>query len=160
MSMNLRNLHAAPGSRPVHRRLGRGHGSGRGTTAGRGTKGQKARSGGRVPAYFEGGQNSLVHRMPVKRGLHFRKSPYRVRPETVNLRQLSQFEANQTVDVAALSALGLVSKATARVKVLADGELQQPLTIAAHEFSAAARAKIEAAGGKAVVIESRPTKEQ
>ena len=71
MSMTLSSLHADPGSRKKRRRVGRGHGSGRGKTSGKGTKGQKARAGGSIPAFFEGGQNSLVHRMPVKRGLHF-----------------------------------------------------------------------------------------
>ncbi|MGH2458912.1 MAG: 50S ribosomal protein L15 [Chloroflexota bacterium] len=159
MSMNLNELHAAPASRRAHRRLGRGHGSGRGKTAGRGTKGQKARAGGGVPGYFEGGQNALVHRMPVKRGLHFRSVPNKVKPVTVNLRQLSRFAANQTVDLDALVAANLIQKSARKVKVLSDGELSQPLTVAAHYFSASARAKIEAAGGRAVQVEQRPTEE-
>jgi large subunit ribosomal protein L15 len=159
MSMNLSDLHATPGSRRAHRRLGRGHGSGRGKTAGRGTKGQKARAGGGVPAYFEGGQNALVHRMPTKRGVHFKSVP-RERPATVNLRQMSKFAAGQTVDLAAMIAANLVDKSARRVKVLGDGELPHPLTVAAHEFSASARSKIEAAGGKVVLVETHPTEER
>ncbi len=159
MSMNLNELHAEPASRRVHRRLGRGHGSGRGKTAGRGTKGQKARAGGHVPAYFEGGQNALVHRMPVKRGLHFRSPPNKVKPATVNLRQLGQFPANQSVDIETLIAAKLVDKSARQVKVLADGELTHPLTITAHYFSGSARAKIEAAGGQAIQVEQPSTKE-
>lgn len=159
MSMNLSDLHGAPGSRQTRRRLGRGHGSGRGKTAGKGTKGQKARAGGGVAGYFEGGQNALVHRMPTKRGLHFRSVP-RERPATVNLRQLSEFPANQTVDVAAMVAAKLVDKSARQVKVLADGELPHPLTIEAHHFSGSAKSKIEAAGGKVVVIESGSAKER
>lgn len=159
MTMNLSELHAVPGSRQTRRRLGRGHGSGRGKTAGKGTKGQKARAGGGVAGYFEGGQNALVHRMPVKRGLHFKSVPHE-RPVTVNLRQLSTFPANQTVDLAAMVAAHLVDKSARLVKVLADGELPHPLTIEAHYFSGSARAKIEAAGGKAVVLESGTAKER
>jgi len=160
MSMNLSELHPAPGSRPSRRRLGRGHGSGRGKTAGRGTKGQKARAGGGVPLYFEGGQNALVHRMPVKRGLHFRSAPNKMKPATVNLRQLSRFTAEQTVDLAAMVAAQLVAKSARRVKVLSDGELPHPLTVVAHEFSSGAKTKIEAAGGHAVVVEEKPTEER
>lgn len=159
MSMNLSELRAAPGSRRAPRRLGRGHGSGRGKTAGRGTKGQKARAGGGVPGYFEGGQNALVHRMPVKRGLHFRSVPNKVKPATVNLRQLSQFTAGQTVDFEALVAANIIAKSARRVKVLADGELSHPLIVAANQFSSSAKAKIEAAGGQAVMVEPGPTEE-
>lgn len=161
MSMNLSELHAVPGSRPRRRRLGRGHGSGRGKTAGRGTKGQNARAGGGVAGYFEGGQNSLVHRMPVRRGFRFPNVPNRPpKPATVNLRQLSQFEANQTVDLAALVAANLVEKSARRVKVLADGELSHPLNVVLHQFSASAREKIEAAGGKVTLVEAPPTEER
>lgn len=159
MSINLSELHPTPGSRRTKRRLGRGHGSGRGKTAGRGTKGQKARSGGRVPAYFEGGQNALVHRMPTRRGLHFKGVP-RERPAIVNLRDLSKFAANERVDLAAMIATGVVDKSARRVKVLADGELSHPLIVAAHAFSEGAKAKIEAAGGQVEVVESKPTEER
>ncbi len=159
MTLSLNDLHPAPGSRRTRRRVGRGLGSGRGTTAGRGTKGQKARSGGRIPGYFEGGQNSLVHRMPTKRGVHFRSVP-RERPATVNLRQLNRFAANETVDLDALIRVGLVERNAKRVKILADGELTHPLIVHAHQFSAQAKAKIEAAGGQAVVVAAPAAEEQ
>jgi len=162
MSMNLSDLHAAAGSRPKRRRLGRGHGSGRGKTAGKGTKGQKARAGGGVPGYFEGGQNALVHRMPTKRGLHFHTTPNKEksRPAAVNLRQLSRFEAGQTVDLETLVAANIVNKSTRRVKILADGELTHPLTIVAHQFSTGAKTKIEAVGGQVVVVEPSSAEER
>lgn len=158
MSINLSELHPAPGSRRAKRRLGRGHGSGRGKTAGRGTKGQKARTGGGVPGYFEGGQNALVHRMPTRRGLHFRSVP-RERPAIVNLRDLAKFAANERVDLAAMIAAGLVDRSARQVKVLADGEITHPLTVVAHAFSSGARSKIEAAGGQVEVVEARPAEE-
>ncbi len=159
MSINLNELHPTPGSRRTKRRLGRGHGSGRGKTAGRGTKGQKARAGGKVPAYFEGGQNALVHRMPTKRGLHFKSVP-RERPAIVNLRDLSKFAANERVDLAALIAAGIVDTSARRVKILADGELNNALIVAAHAFSEGAKTKIEAAGGQVEVVESKSTEER
>lgn len=151
MSMSLSDLHPAPGSRPSRRRLGRGHGSGRGKTAGRGTKGQKARAGGHKPRFFEGGQNALVHRMPTKRGLHFRAAP-KPKSGAINIRHLNQFAANQTVDLQTLVLANMLSKQVRRLKILGDGELSQPLTVAANQFSAAARTKIEAAGGTVIVI--------
>ncbi|HLH72205.1 MAG TPA: 50S ribosomal protein L15 [Chloroflexota bacterium] len=158
MSISLNDLHPAPGSRPSRRRLGRGHGSGRGKTAGKGTKGQKARTGAHMPRFFEGGQNPLIHRMPTRRGLHFRKAPGQ-KPATVNLRQLNTFAPNQTVDLQTLIAARIVGKNVREVKVLADGELAHPLTVAANQFSAAAKSKIEAAGGQAVVVGATRTQE-
>jgi large subunit ribosomal protein L15 len=155
MSMNLSDLHPAPGSRPKSRRLGRGAGSGRGKTAGKGTKGQKARAGASIPAYFEGGQNSLVHRMPTKRGQHFHTTPNKPKPEAINLRELGQFGAGQTVDREALVAAGLLHPRTKRFRILGEGELTQPLLVHAHHFSEGARAKIEAAGGQVVLIAPR-----
>lgn len=160
MSMNLSELHATPGSRPSRRRLGRGHGSGRGKTAGKGTKGQKARAGARVPAFFEGGQNSLVHRMPTTRGQHFRRNPRLERPATVNLRQLARFAAGQNVDQEALVAAGLIDERAHKVKVLGDGEIPHALVVVAHQFSAGARAKIEAAGGQVIVVGAPATEEE
>ncbi len=152
MTLNLSDLHPSPGSRKDRRRLGRGHGSGRGKTSGKGTKGQNARAGGGVPAWFEGGQNPLIHRMPMKRGFRFRGIQHRVKAETVNLRQLSIFEAGQAIDRDALIAAGLVDHRARRVKILGDGELAHALHIAAEEFSASAKTKIEAAGGRAIVV--------
>lgn len=150
MTMDLSSLHPAPGSRRDKRRLGRGAGSGRGKTAGKGTKGQKARTGAHIPAYFEGGQNSLVHRMPVRRGLH-NKHPRRERPVILNVGALEAFPAGATVDREALIAAGLVDAGARWVKILGEGELSHPVTVAADQFSASAKSKIEAAGGRAVV---------
>lgn len=150
MTMNLSNLHAAPGSRREKRRLGRGAGSGRGKTAGKGTKGQKARTGAHIPAYFEGGQNSLVHRMPVRRGLH-NKHPRRERPVILNVGALEVFPAGARVDRDALVAAGLVDHRARLLKILGEGELSHAVTVLADQFSAAAKSKIEAAGGQAVV---------
>ena len=152
MSMTLSDLHATPGSRKDRKRLGRGHGSGRGKTSGKGTKGQKARAGGHVPNFFEGGQNSLVHRMPTKRGHRFRGPQHRPRPATINVRDLSRFEAGATVDRAVLQTAGLVDERARMVKVLGNGELVHALVIHADFFSAGARTKIEAAGGQAIVV--------
>ena len=159
MSMTLSDLHPAPGSRKDRKRLGRGHGSGRGKTAGRGTKGQKARAGGHVPNYFEGGQNALVHRMPTKRGERFRIPQHRPRPATVNLRDLARFEAGAIVDRTVLQSLGLVDGGVRTVKILATGDLTQALVVHAEFFSAAAKTKIEAAGGQAIVVGAVVTEE-
>jgi large subunit ribosomal protein L15 len=113
-----------------------------------------------VPAFFEGGQNSLVHRMPTTRGQHFRSNPRKERPVTVNLRQLGQFAAGQSVDQEALVAAGLVDHRARKVKVLGDGEMPHALIVVAHEFSAGARAKIEAAGGQVVVVGAPATEEE
>jgi large subunit ribosomal protein L15 len=160
MTMNLSDLHPDPGSRPKRRRVGRGHGSGRGKTSGKGQKGQLARAGGHVPAWFEGGQNPLVHRMPVKRGFRFRGIQHRVKAETVNLRQLSVFAAGQAIDRDFLIAAKLVDPRARRVKILGDGELSHALYVAVEEFSASAKAKIEAAGGQAIVVGAPDTKEE
>src|SRR5437868_6505455 len=97
--MNPNDLHAAPGSRPKKRRIGRGHGSGRGTTAGRGTKGQKARSGGGVRPWFEGGQLPLIQRLPQKGGF---KNIFADKPAIVNLSDLEELETTEPIDLAAL----------------------------------------------------------
>jgi large subunit ribosomal protein L15 len=159
MSMNLSDLHPTPGSRPSRRRLGRGHGSGRGKTAGKGTKGQKARAGGHVPNYFEGGQNSLVHRMPTKRGERFRTPQHKPRAAIVNVRDLIRFEAGALVDRAVLQAAGLVDERARFVKILGEGDLDRVLVVQAEHFSAGAKTKIEAAGGQAVVVGAPVTEE-
>jgi len=127
--------------------VGRGHGSGRGTTAGRGTKGQKARTGGTVRPRFEGGQLPLSLRLPFKRGFHNR---FRVEYQEVNLRALADFPSEARVDTKAMFAARLIKDADRPVKVLGVGELKTPLIVVADQFSASAKAKIEAAGGKAI----------
>lgn len=145
--MRMDDLRPAPGSRRQSRRLGRGHGSGRGTTAGRGTKGQKARTGGTVRPRFEGGQLPLSLRLPFKRGFHNR---FRVEAQEVNLRALAGFPPNAEVDPEAMAAAQLIHSVSAPVKILGVGDVKHPLTVVADRFSASAKSKIEAAGGKAI----------
>ncbi len=151
--MRLHELRAPAGARRERRRIGRGHGSGQGTTAGKGTKGQKARSGGGVPPYFEGGQLPLVRRLPYRRGF---KNPFRVEYAVVNVAQLAELPANSQVTPDTLVAVGLLDPGEGPVKVLGDGELSVALHVAADRVSRQARAKIEAAGGS--VVELRPRK--
>lgn len=146
--MELHELSPVMGSTQVGKRKGRGTGTGNGKTAGRGHKGQKARSGGKVRAGFEGGQMPLARRIP-KRGFNniFAK------PLTaVNLSALNAFEDGATVDAAALEAKGIIRDCKYGLKVLSGGELTKKLTVKAAAFSANAKAKIEEAGGKAEVI--------
>ncbi len=141
----LNNLKAPPNSRHRKKRVGRGQGSGLGKTAGRGGKGQKARSGNMHFEGFEGGQSPLQRRLP-KVGFI---SPNRVTYAVVNLSELERFSAGSAVDESALRSIGLVKGSHHHgVKVLALGELTKKLTVTAHKFSAAARAAIEAVGGK------------
>lgn len=156
--MELSNLRPAEGSRTSDNfRRGRGHGSGNGKTAGKGHKGQKARSGGGVRPGFEGGQMPLYRRIP-KRGFTNRNSK---EIETVNLAQLDQFEDGATVTIDALIEAGMVNTKKIRdgyrkpydgVKILGNGELTKKLTVQANAFSASAKEKIEAVGGKAEVV--------
>ena len=146
--MELHNLSPAPGSTQVAKRKGRGAGSGNGKTAGRGHKGQKARSGGGVRIGFEGGQMPLARRLP-KRGFNnlFAK------PLTaINVSDLNRFEDGATVNLQALLDSGVLTKCKYGVKILGNGELQKKLTVQATAFSASAKEKIEAVGGKAEVI--------
>ena len=142
--MKLHELSSPKGARKARRRIGRGIGSGRGTTAGKGTKGQKARAGGGVPLYFEGGQLPLVKRLPYRRGFVNRN---RVEYQPINLDDLVRFAAESVVGPDELVAAGLLDD-TELVKVLAHGELAHALTVRAHRFSKTARERIEAAGGK------------
>ncbi len=146
----LHDLSPAEGSHRDRKRVGRGPGSGLGKTAGRGQKGQKARSGGGVPAGFEGGQMPLHRRIP-KRGFRPRN---RVEYQVVNLFQLEGFEGEVTPET--LRAAGLVRSTRRPVKVLGEGEIASALNVTAHAFSASARAKIEAAGGTATVPDAAP----
>lgn len=145
--VGLENLSPPEGSRQGSKRLGRGPGSGVGKTAGRGHKGQKARSGGQVPVWFEGGQMPLYRRLP-KRGFH---PPNRTEFQVVNVGALADV-ASDELDPERLAELGFVRSAGDPVKILGDGELERALTIRAHAFSGSAREKIEAAGGTAEVI--------
>ncbi len=146
--MFMNELSPAQGSTFVAKRKGRGPGTGNGKTAGRGHKGQKARSGGGVRVGFEGGQMPLARRIP-KRGFHniFAK------PLTaVNVSVLERFEDGAVVDANVLLSEGVLSKCEYGLKILGNGEITKKLTVKASAFSASAKEKIEAAGGKAEVI--------
>lgn len=143
--MRLHDLKPNPGSKHRRKRLGQGESSGHGKTSGRGGKGQSARSGGSIRIGFEGGQMPLYRRIP-KRG--FNNARFATVYAPVNVGALNDFEDGARVDEAALRALGLAGKKNDGVKILGDGELKKKLTVAASAFSASARAKIEAAGGK------------
>lgn len=145
----MHELKPPDGSHRERRRVGRGLGSGRGKTSGKGVKGQKARAGGGVPPYFEGGQLPLVRKLPYRRGF---TNPFRVEYEVVNLDQLEALAGITEVTPDALREAGLIGKASAPVKVLARGSLTKKLTVHAHRFSAAAREAIGAAGGSVVQI--------
>ena len=140
--MDLSNLSPAEGSNRNRFRRGRGHASGNGKTAGKGHKGQKARSG--APRLgFEGGQMPLYRRLP-KRGFTNRNTKDIV---SVNVAVLNKFEEGAVIDVNALLENRLISKAGDGLKILGNGELTKKLTVKANAFSAAAKEKIEAAGG-------------
>ena len=144
------NLSPAPGSRQARKRVGRGNGSGHGTYSGRGSKGQKSRAGYKIRPGFEGGQLPLIKRLPRKRGF---TNIFRVEYNTVNLDKLNLFESGSEVTPEKLVEAGLIKSLRYPVKILADGELSHPLSIKANKFSASARVKIEAAGGKAEEVE-------
>ena len=146
--MDLASLRNTPGARTRSQRVGRGPGSGRGKTSGRGHKGQMAHEGHKHKLGFEGGQMPLVRRLP-KRGF---KNPNRVAWQTINIVDLNRFEAECEVTPVELLQVGLVHANRGGVKVLGTGALEKKLTVRADAFSATAKAKIEAAGGTAVVI--------
>jgi large subunit ribosomal protein L15 len=146
--MTLDELKPAAGSNRKRKRVGRGDGSGHGKTSCRGHKGQGSRSGGGTKPGFEGGQMPLQRRLP-KRGFH---NPFRIEMSVVNLTQLESFPSGAEVTPESLCAQGFVRGKNRRIKILGDGSLSKPLTIKAHGFSAQAKAKIEASGGKTEVI--------
>lgn len=152
----LHNLRPAEGSRTKKKRVGRGEGSGVGKTSGKGHKGANARSGGGVSPRYEGGQMPLHMRLPKLRGPLAKTAmaigPFRTYMTPVNISRLSVFEAGGEVTPEALVEKGIIKKADERIKILADGELDRALTVRAHGFSAAAKTKIEAAGGTAEVL--------
>ena len=168
--MKLHDLQPAEGSRKARIRVGRGIAAGKGKTAGRGTKGQKARAGGSIPPWFEGGQTPLHMRIPKLRGF---KNRFRVEYEVVNVGAIDAlvargaFESDApakkgakstgsgqiTVNQDILRAVGLVRTLNKPLKILGAGELTVPLFVVADAFTASARAKIEAAGGVVNVLE-------
>jgi large subunit ribosomal protein L15 len=144
--MRQDELSPAPGSRKSRKRVGRGDSSGHGTYSGRGVKGQKARAGFKMRPGFEGGQLPLIKRLPRKRGF---TNIFRTEYSVVNTEKLDIFESGSEVTPEGLVAAGLVKSLHSPVKILAGGDISHPLSVKAHKFSAAARAKIEAAGGTA-----------
>ena len=147
--MKLHELKNHPGS--THRRkiVGRGPGSGLGKTSGRGENGQKSRSGGKVPAWFEGGQNPLFKRIP-RRG--FNNARFTKRYSVVNVSSLNIFEDGTVVTPELLKENRLVTKELCGVKILGNGELEKKLTVKANVFTNSAINKIEEKGGKVEVI--------
>jgi large subunit ribosomal protein L15 len=141
--VKLHDLHPAAGSRTPSRRVGRGHGSGRGKTAGRGTKGQKARAGGGIPAWFEGGQTPLHIRTPK---LHGFRNRGRVAYAPINLAKLAEVEKGTLVTPDVLEHDGLIRDTKLPVKILGNGDAPKGITIHAHAFSRAALDKLTAAG--------------
>jgi large subunit ribosomal protein L15 len=146
--MKLDELKPASGSNKKRKRVGRGDGSGHGKTSGRGHKGQGSRSGGNTKPGFEGGQMPLQRRLP-KRGFH---NPFRIEMAVVNLSQLDALPAGSEVTPDNLAEHGFVNGKNRRVKILGEGVLSKSLVVKAHGFSATAKEKIEAAGGKAELI--------
>lgn len=147
--MKLHELAPNPGAKKERKRLGRGIGSGLGKTSGKGHKGQNARAGGGVRPGFEGGQTSLLRRLP-KRG--FSNEPFRTRYEVVNLEDLERFEAGTVVTPELLEETRVCKGAVKGVKLLATGEITKALTVKVHQISESAKQKIEAAGGKVEVL--------
>ena len=146
--MNLHELSPAAGSNTKAYRKGRGAGSGNGKTGGRGQKGQWARSGGGVRVGFEGGQMPRARRLP-KRGFH---NIFAKPLEAINVSVLDKFEDGAVVDAKALLEKGILSKCEYGVKILGNGSITKKLTVQASAFSASAKEKIEAAGGKVEVV--------
>ena len=146
--MKLHELSPQEGSTKEKFRKGRGAGSGNGKTAGKGHKGQNARSGGGVRPGFEGGQLPLYRKLP-KRGFNNKFAKQYV---VVNVAALNDFENDAVVDIDALLAMGIIHKELDGVKILGEGELTKKLTVRASVFSASAKEKIEAAGGKTEVV--------
>ncbi len=146
--MKLHDLKPAVGATTAPKRLGRGTGSGLGKTSGKGHKGAKARSGGGKRPGFEGGQMPLTMRLP-KRGF---TNKFRVEYATVNVERLNIFEDGEVVSPVELIQAGILKNVQDGVKILGNGEITKKLTVQANKFTATAKEKIEAAGGKVEVF--------
>ncbi len=147
--MKLHDLRPPEGAKHRRKRVGRGNGSGHGTYCGRGRKGQNARSGGKMPPYFEGGQLPLVRRLPHKRGF---TNIFKVYYTPVNLEKLAKFPAGAEVTPAVLAEAGIIKSEDEPVVILAKGDIDRPLVVKAHRFSQKAKEKILAAGGTVEVL--------
>ena len=143
------SLSPAPGSRRARKRVGRGDSS-HGSYSGRGSKGQKSRAGYKIRPGFEGGQLPLIKRLPRKRGF---TNIFRVEYSIVNIDRLNIFEPGSEVTPETLVAAGVIKSQRQPVKILAEGDIKHPLVVKANKFSASAKAKIEAAGGKVEEVE-------
>ena len=145
--LGLHNLHSAPGSTKNRKRLGRGPGSGTGKTSGKGHKGSKARAGHHGPGggkpHFEGGQMPITRRLP-KRGF---TNPFREESQIIRLDELAQFSGAE-ITRESLAEAGLIKASKGHVKVLANGQIDQAITVKGLKVSAGARDKIVAAGGR------------
>jgi len=142
--MQAHQLRPPKGATHARRSVGRGNASGTGTYSGKGLKGQKARTGAKPRRYFEGGQTTLMRRLPSKRGF---TSPFRVEYTPVNLRDLDRFKAGSEITPETLKAAGILASARNPVKLLGDGELDRELIVKVHKFSSSAKEKVEAVGG-------------
>ncbi len=159
--MKLHDLRPAAGSRRERTRVGRGIAAGKGKTAGRGTKGQKARAGASIPAWFEGGQTPIHIRVPKLRGF---KNRFKIEYQVVNLGAIDEYATAgrfgvdggksdvPTINAEVLEAAGLIGSSEKPVKVLGHGDVSQKLFIAADKFSESAKSKVEAAGGFVQVL--------
>jgi large subunit ribosomal protein L15 len=147
--MRLHNLKPRPGSKHRRKRLGQGESSGHGKTAGRGGKGQTARSGSSIRIGFEGGQMPLIRRIP-KRG--FNNTAFGTSYIAVNVGDLNVFDDGANVDETSLRSIGLANGPGNGIKILGTGELSKKLNVSASAFSASAKTKIEAKGGKVEVV--------
>lgn len=147
--MKLNELTAIPGATKVSKRKGRGLGTGNGKTAGRGHKGLGQRAGGSTRPGFEGGQSTLMVRLP-KRG--FNNAEFATVYSVINLSDLEKFDANSVVDAETLRAVGLCKKERDGIKLLGRGEITKPITVRVNACSESAKAKVEAAGGKIEVL--------
>ncbi len=146
--MKLYELAPTPGTTKNSKRIGRGHGSGNGKTAGRGHKGQNARSGGGVRLGFEGGQMPIYRRLPKRGFTNIFATVY----AEVKVSDFNIFDDGAVVDAKALKEAGVIKKVCDGIKVLGNGTLDKKITVKASKFTASAKEKIEAAGGKAEVI--------
>ena len=163
--MKLHDLKPAPGSRKRRMRVGRGIAAGKGKTAGRGTKGQKSRSGGSIPPWFEGGQTPIHVRVPKLRGFKRRD---RIEYQIVNVGRIAEYATAGrfgsepggkdplTVNAEVLRAAGLISRTDTPLKILGSGDLDVKIFVAADKFTATARSKIEDAGGYVQVLAPEP----
>ena len=142
-------LAPSKGARKNRKRIGRGDAAGQGSTAGRGNKGQKSRSGGGPPVWFEGGQLPLIKGLPMKRGFHNRFKTYY---SLIKVETLENFDAGDRITPELLLEKGYLRNLNLPVKIVGDGEISKPVTVVAAKFTQSARAKIEAAKGTAEEI--------